>query len=336
MTQKYLSINPRRIAVYTQFDSSGGAVGQLLPNDWRLDNQRTSNDLSQKSKNRLRNTLSWLVMCSAKRNVKLSGGKFVKNFQISFVTLTLPTKQMHSHKEIKSKCLNLFLQNLRKKFKVKNYVWKAELQKNGNIHFHISFDKPIHYMIIRRYWNLAIEKLGYVTAYQKQMEQLSFDDYCYWQGQNGNKDPKKLKGSYNYGTSTSWRSPNTTDIKSVKKMDNWASYMAKYMTKDPVAKDKTGPVADSLDELIGRLWFCSTSLSRLKSCKVKFEWNHYSLLAIMKRAKRSFEVLSDWCRLIFFDPKNLPFRVRETVRDWLCMHAIKSGYEFPAHFPKFV
>ena len=336
MNQKMLSINPRRVAVYTEFDRCGDGVEQLLPDNWKLNNERKVNDLSQKSKNRLRDTLSWLVLCSAKRNVKLSDGKFIKNFQISFVTLTLPTKQMHSHKEIKSHCLNLFLQNLRKKFAVKNYIWKAELQKNGNIHFHLSFDKPIHYMVIRRYWNLAIEKLGYVSAYANQMKDLSFEEYCYWQRQNGQTDTAKMKGSYNYGNSTRWSSPNTTDIKSVKNIKNWASYMAKYMTKEPANKDKTGIIADSYDELIGRLWFCSTSLSRLKNVKIKFEINHYSFLAIMKKAKNSFEVVSDWCRLIFFDPKSLPFRVRETVRDWLFMHAVKTGYEFPAHFPKFV
>jgi len=298
-------------------------------------NKRKSNELSKKSKNRLRDTLSWLVQCSAKRNVKLAGGISISNFQISFVTLTLPVKQMHSHKEIKSRCLNLFLQNFRNKFGVKNYIWKAELQKNGNIHFHLSFDKPIHYMVIRKYWNNAIEKLGYVSAYASVMSELTFEQYCYWQKQSGEKNLAKLKGRFNYGKSTNWSSPNTTDIKNVKNIKNWASYMAKYMAKDPADKNKSGPIADALAELTGRLWFCSESLSRLKNAKYDFTFDLYSVIGVIKRSRNCLSVVTDWCHLLFFDAKKLPFKVRELIRYWLFDHALKTGYEFPASFPKF-
>lgn len=331
-----LSINPRRLAVYFQQDRSFGDCGAVGMKQVMPSNKRKTTEISRKGSNRLRDCLSWLVSCSAKRDVSLTNGQRIKNFQISFVTLTLPCKQMHTHKEIKSRCLNLFLQNLRKRFGVSNYVWKAELQRNGNIHFHLSFDKPIHYMIIRRYWNAAIEKLGYVSAYASARQKMSFKEYCYWERQNGNTDQKKLKGSYNYGKSTNWTNPNTTDVKSVKHMKNWASYMAKYMAKAPADKDKSGPIADSLSELTGRLWFCSVSLSRLKNVKVEYSLNLYSIIQKIAKSKHTFVVTHDWCKLLFFDSKKLPFKVREMVRYWLFSYASSTGYIFPDRFPSLV
>ena len=64
-------------------------------------------------------------------------------YKLTFITLTLPSKQIHSDNEIKSKCLNQFLIELKKNHSVSRYIWKAEKQENNNIHFHIIADKFI-------------------------------------------------------------------------------------------------------------------------------------------------------------------------------------------------
>jgi len=115
-------------------------------------NHRPKSEMSKKARKRIRNAINWLTVLSSKRNAKISQDRYIYNFQISFVTLTLPSKQMHSHQEIKSQCLNRFLTEMRRKFGVQNYVWKLELQKNGNAHFHLTFDKFVHYRAIRYYW----------------------------------------------------------------------------------------------------------------------------------------------------------------------------------------
>lgn len=331
---RFLSISPNRLAVYhgKSFDERVDSFHK--PKIMPANRRKASGEMSQKARNRLRTALNWLVCCSQSRNVRLKDGHFIKNFQIAFITLHLPTKQMHSHQEIKSKCLNLFLQNLRKKFGVTNYVWKAELQKNGNIHFHLSIDKPIHYMIVRYYWNLAIEKLGYVSEYQKIRQSMSYDVYSYWRAQEGVKDTKKIKRSYDYGQATAWANPNTTDTKSVKNMRNWASYMAKYMAKECADKDKTGIISDSLDELVGRVWFCSQSLSKLGCVKLEFEFDHFNLVRKFARCKKVFDKTFDYCRLLYFQIKALPQDLREFLRNELLSHAVNTGYVFPANFPK--
>lgn len=118
----------------------------------------------------------------------------VKN-RLVFITLTLPAKQQHDDKEIK-KCLTRWMdrQLLRKKG-VKTFLWVAEAQANGNIHFHILADRYIAHQFIRRSWNREIERLGYVTA------------------------------------STS-SDPNSTDIHALSKIKNPSAYVVKYATKD--------------------------------------------------------------------------------------------------------
>src|SRR5690554_5071199 len=57
-----------------------------------------------------------------------------------FITLTLSSKQVHDDNFIKRNLLNNFIIYMGRKFDMKNYLWKAEKQKNGSIHFHIVTD----------------------------------------------------------------------------------------------------------------------------------------------------------------------------------------------------
>ena len=83
------------------------------------------------------------------------------NAYIVFVTLTLPSKQIHTDKLMKRQ-LALYIEKLQRNYGVQNYVWRAECQKNGNIHFHLLIDKFVDKTIIRDEWNEVINRLGYV------------------------------------------------------------------------------------------------------------------------------------------------------------------------------
>ncbi|MGV4586845.1 rolling circle replication-associated protein, partial [Ornithobacterium rhinotracheale] len=65
-----------------------------------------------------------------------------KDKYLSFVTLTLPSAQKH-HDRVLRKILAKYLDHLKKVYGLKNYLWKAETQKNGNIHFHVLIDTQI-------------------------------------------------------------------------------------------------------------------------------------------------------------------------------------------------
>jgi len=87
---------------------------------------------------------------------------FPVRYKLVFITLTLSSVQLHSDRVIKQRLLQPFLRVLRNRFKCGNYIWKAEVQDNGNIHFHIITDVFIHYMELRSVWNTIQDNLGYV------------------------------------------------------------------------------------------------------------------------------------------------------------------------------
>ena len=83
----------------------------------------------------------------------------------SFCTLTLPVDQFHTDKQLKQELLNPFIKALQRDQGLINYLWRAEPQRNRNVHFHLFLDRFISYDIIASYWNYHLEFLGYITAY---------------------------------------------------------------------------------------------------------------------------------------------------------------------------
>ncbi len=81
--------------------------------------------------------------------------------QIVLLTLTLSKPQHHSDKWIKRNMLSKLLQELQQSFDDFNYIWKAERQKNQNIHFHLLIDRYIDKAVIQTWWNVIQSKHGY-------------------------------------------------------------------------------------------------------------------------------------------------------------------------------
>lgn len=155
--------------------------------------------LTASSAKRLRKRIQLLIdQAVPEQRFNWNTGKFY-TFRINFVTLTLSADQAeHSDKKIKSKCLRSFLRYCSKHHGLKSYVWRAELQKNGNIHFHLITDTWIHYRDIRHAWNLAQSKLDLIDRFEDKHRH---------------------------------RDPNSTDVHAVRSIDDLAAYMVKYMTK---------------------------------------------------------------------------------------------------------
>ncbi len=118
-------------------------------------------------------------------------------FWIGFATLTIPSPDVVCHKEAVH-ALQLLLLQLKRTHDIR-YVWKAELQKRGQIHFHLCFDKFIEWRELRERWNNICKKYGWLDTYFA------------------------CKGHYN---------ANSTDIKSITSAQHISGYIAKYVSKD--------------------------------------------------------------------------------------------------------
>ncbi len=176
-----------------------------------------------------------------------------KNIKLTFITLTLPSKQLHEDNFIKRNCLTPFIEKLKSQHDVKNYFWRAEAQENGNIHFHLIVDKKINWESIQVLWNQFMDKYGYIQNYRE--NQILFH-------KKGFKVRTELlkKWDYNHqlaayikGEENNWSNPNSTDIHSLKGIRNVASYITKYCCKE-----------DGHRPIKGRIHGCSDEIKKLK------------------------------------------------------------------------
>lgn len=287
-------------------------VGNLL-------REKTSVNLSANSKRTIRDSIFAMYQLSKPRTVKAVNGKFIYNFRQSFVTLTLPSEQVHSDVELK-KCLNHFLTNIRRAFKVENYVWKAELQKNENIHFHLSFDKYIHFQAIRYYWLLAIKPLGYVDAYSAKFSAMSISDYASYRGLS----VLDCKDAFLQGVRSRWQSPNCVDVSAVTTASSVSNYLSKYFAKS----DATNIDAERV-RAFGKVWARSQSLSRLQ-WKNKFTFeeirNFIAQLVKMGAVKR---VNYDFSTVYYFNFKKLVGFHKHWFEKLLFCNGKRYNYPFP-------
>ncbi len=119
--------------------------------------------------------------------------------RLSFVTLTVSDKRIITAPECHKLMLYPFLQWLRRTMRVTTYVWKAEFQQRGQIHYHITTPSFIHWQSIRDKWNNLQQKAGYTNDYYSK---------------HGHYDP------------------NSTDIHEVYKVKNLSGYMKKEFCKN--------------------------------------------------------------------------------------------------------
>lgn len=84
-----------------------------------------------------------------------------------FITLTMSGENSYDHREIKRKLLQQFLKQLYYQERVKHYFWKAELQKNGRIHFHLVIDGYIDKKEIQYRWNALQKKHNLLIEFEK-------------------------------------------------------------------------------------------------------------------------------------------------------------------------
>lgn len=262
--------------------------------------------LSSKATSRLNQSIDWLAFLCKSSQAALSRQASEKINTLAFITLTIPATQLHPDKLIKNVCLNHFLTILRQKFGVRHYVWKAELQSNQNIHFHVIIDKYIHHRRIRTLWNNIIGKLGYVRAYQERMQSLDFLQYCKVRHAQSTKSVARARISYSAGLKNDWTDPNSVDVRSVGSVRNLRAYMAKYMAKPIVKGSESGELSEREAAFGGAIWYCSRSLSRLKGyCNLICNRAHDFIKAIAESASCWIGKF-DYCTVFRFDPEKIP------------------------------
>lgn len=338
----FASIHPNRIV--KRYSSNGGSWEEryfdkkeksLSNNSENLKIKKSSFGLSYQTKSKIRDSIQLLFELSKPRTVWVSSNKPIYNFRASFVTLTLPSKQIHSDLEIK-KCLNNFLTRLRQTYKIDNYIWKAELQKNENIHFHLVLDIYIPFQAIRYYWNLAINVLGYVDRYSDKMQKLSLSEYAEVRG----KRVADVLIAYQKGCHCKWSNPPSEQAVAVRSKKQLAVYLSKYLTKSTkkavsAIKGAAEKTKINISELVrvrkfGRVWARSQSISKIK---IVTRWSWDDILSLVSQFKgyESFftKKIYDFCEIWYFNFNKIPHRFKLIIRRIIRDIGISYDYPFP-------
>lgn len=136
--------------------------------------------------------------------------------QMVFFTLTLPSNQVHTDNEIKRQVLNKFIIICQRKGLFDQWFWRAEKQKNGNIHFHFLIDSYFDKKQLQSIWNDCLDKLGYIDKFEEKYKH---------------------------------RNPPTTQIQVVPSGQNIIDYVIKYVGKNEGTDKVLGRIWGMSDKL---------------------------------------------------------------------------------------
>lgn len=234
--------------------------------------------ISANASRKIRNAIDWLLAAAEEKYVYSKKTKRFHKWKLSFLTLTLPTQGQMSDTQVKA-ILNSFLTLAKYNYGLHSYIWKAEPQRRGVIHFHLTSDCYMWKNSVRFEWNRLLAKSGLL---------------------NGHKDAPSTK------------------IHSTYNVKNMAAYLTKYFVKPPSKfirppyKNKYGGLAISYkgDEdrvsvnfsnlfycrpISGRLWGCSHSLSQARSLAYTVDQNEMRAMTAELRERCKREVQKSYC-----------------------------------------
>lgn len=181
-----------------------------------------SGEVTKGSQKRIRQTVHKLLLLSPKKSFFNTVTNKRETMTINFMTLTIPKgKFSKDSKRAYTLLLKPFIRILKNKYQLTQYIWKAERQKNESIHYHLTTNVFIPYYRIKDEWNNLLAKNEYLTEFNKRY-------------------PNKT--------------PNSTDIHKVYKINDIAAYLVKYISKSEPNKL---PIE-------GKVWDCSSDLKQLK------------------------------------------------------------------------
>lgn len=314
-----ISITPQRTApAFGQVEFNKHCPSWIAPeNPTWLKNFKIQNNpfvLSKASKRKLFDSVNSMFALSKPRKVQMQNGKTIYNFQLAFITLTLPSTQKHSDIEIKNKCLNQFLIELRKHYNVENFVWKAELQQNENIHFHLIIDKYVDFQAIRRRWNRIVNKLDYVDAYSKKMSKLSLSEYAATRRKTDDINFNDIASAYAKGCQSNWQNPNSVDVRNVSSKKDLAVYLAKYVSKE-VSKNEINETTLSRQISFGRSWGRSYSLAQLKYINKFLAEDMKVLIDYLESIPDKVKKISDMFYTVYY------FQVSQLAKSFQAFHS---------------
>lgn len=179
------------------FEQSAAAKMQLV---YRWKSKKTYSGRSTiKTVKRIRKAIDILLQISPVCKAENPVTKKIFKHTLSVITLTVAERKHNlTGKQAYPKLLKPFIRIMREKHDMNTYIWKAELQESGQLHYHITTRSIIHFQIIKDVWNNLQRK---------------------------NNLLKDFKAKFGHDN------PNGTDIHEVKVATDFSFYLSKEIAK---------------------------------------------------------------------------------------------------------
>lgn len=226
-----------------------------------------SGRLSPGARKRLRKSITLITQACPRRQIYNPISKRTYDHTLSFLTLTVSdSAKNYTSREVYRSCLKDFLRWLTRTKGVKLYVWVAELQKRGQIHYHIVFPDFVPWQQIRQKWNYLQLKAGYLAGFREK-----------------------------YGHTN----PNSVDIHSTRHVKDINAYLLKYMSKGSTQTEQEGKNQTEQPLVMdGKIWDCAVVLKTAKYFET--EYDSYIQDAIKQEldAGRAYVSSTDHCTIV--------------------------------------
>ena len=322
-----LNMHPSQLCIYNELYHEGGA--KYRPRKKLILPKSNTNKLklSDKAKRKLSGAIDYLVTLSEIRKANRYKNYEQFNYRLTFITLTLSSRQQVSDQVLTNGLLHQFLIEAKKKWNLTNYVWRAERQKNLNTHYHIITDVFIPWSELRDMWNRIQNKIGIVDEYRQQMKEFYKHGFKERKELTKHWNLKDQKAAYLKGSKANWSNPNSTDIHSLRNIKDVYSYVTKYMNKpknrehETVSRKEITTTRNSGQKQptvspgallflskaanSARLWSCSHSLSSLKGAKDIVDSRYNDEIDRLRNSKNVRVIDQDYFSVFYFNFKNL-------------------------------
>jgi hypothetical protein len=221
--------------------------------------------------------------------------------QFTFVTLTVASHKNITARSAYDALLSHFLDWMTRTVAQENpaaktYIWKAELQKRGQIHYHITTPAFIHWRDIRRKWNALQREAGLL------------DDFAL---EHGHFDPN---GTDVHKT----QHVKKADRYLIKELGKTISALQLEAIREVRAKVAAGELpADQADEeikrikaekirTVGKIWGCSEDLAGVNYFTLGETQEHVRKIEQWVKEGRAREVVDDYFSIIYCDDVDPP------------------------------
>lgn len=342
----HFTLHPSRINFHDEYIFLNGKKGRCNHSIEGFKNNNNHNKVSASARSKINKAIDYLTTISDQKTVFDRNNNRSIRFRLTFATLTLPSKQIHSDQIIRRDCWHHFITVMERKYNIKYYVMRSERQWNGNLHFHFVTNTFIPYQDLRDVWNNIINKLGYVDRYREEMKAFHANGFKprmdllkYWPIESQIK-------AFKNGKLSDWNSPNTTDIHSLRLITNVKSYICKYISKNEHINHETISRAKITDRPkfikgnhsvtlgakefiktninVGRLWACSHSLSNLHGYRGDIDSEINQELQRLYKSKKCRYFTKDYCKVLFIDIAILQeckcFKLLHMLNEFLSEH----------------